>query len=316
MIYIIIVVDDTLITSSDLSKTIEVEKAILSRFPGSSGNAEWYCGMKLSWQLDGSVRITQESHIDKVILQCEKFGHEDKFLPAPTNAKWTSVGEPLDVDVHPYASIVGALLFIACNSRPDISSTVNKLTKYMSDPKQNHWNMLMYLVGYLRRTKSMGLHLGNSDLITSYCDADHATDLDKRRSHTGWCFILYGGAVSWQSKCQQTVATSTTEAEYQAASGAAREALWLRQLYIDLNIPASPMVINCDSLGAISSLNRFQVSQRTKHIDVIHHFVRERAQLKQIKFDFVKTNENIADVLTKPVVEKKHFWCCNAMGMW
>ena len=162
----------------------------------------------------------------------------------------------------------------------------------------------------------MGLHLGKSDEIAAYCDADFASCLDTRRSHTGWVFILYGGAVCWQSKCQSTVAASTVEAEYQSASAAAREALWLRHLFADLDIPHTPMIINCDSQGALAALNNAQISQRTKHIDVIHYFVRERCHLGQLKFQFVEGKKNPADMLTKAVEKPKHLWCCEQLGLW
>jgi hypothetical protein len=170
-------------------------------------------------------------------------------------------------------------------------------------------------LGYLKHTKHMGLHLGGSDVCTAYCDADFATDVDKRRSHTGWCFILYGGCISWQSKCQPTVAVSTTEAEYMAASSAAREALWLRQLLHDFDIPCTPLVIRCDSQGALASLTNPQITQRTKHIDVMHHFVRERCHMGQLDFDFIPGTLNVADVLTKPLVKGDHDRFAKQMGM-
>jgi hypothetical protein len=315
-VYIVIVVDDTLICSSDVRKTVEVEKEILKRFPGKSGMAEWYCGMKLDWQKDGSVRVTQEAHVDQLLAKHQLQQLPVRGLPMGHGCKLSSQGTDLNTDHFPYASIVGSLLYIACNTRPDIASTVNKLTKYMTEPKQEHWDMLMDLLGYLKCTKSMGLHLGRSDVCSAYCDADYASDVDKRRSHTGWCFLLFGGVISWQSKCQPTVAASTTEAEYQAAAAAAREALWLRQLFADLGLPCTPLVIRCDNQGALSSLDNPQVTQRTKHIDVIHHFVRERCQLGHLKFEFVPSNENVADVLTKPVHKPKHSWCCKQMGLW
>jgi hypothetical protein len=315
-VWIAIVVDDTLLTSEDVKITVEVEREILKRFPGKSGEAEWYCGMKLDWQTDGTVRVTQTAHIEQLLARHHLQGIPERSLPMATGVKLTGVGEPLNTREKPFASIVGALLYIACNTRPDIASTVNKLTKYMSKPTTEHWKILIDLLGYLKGTSKMGLHLGRSDTTIGYCDSDFASCLDSRRSHTGWVFQLFGGPICWQSKCQTTVATSTVEAEYQAASAAAREALWLRQLLADFKVPQSPMVILCDSQGALGAMMNSQVSQRVKHIDVIHHFVRERCQLGQLKFQFVEGKQNVADVLTKPVPKDKHTWCCQWMGMW
>jgi hypothetical protein len=185
----------------------------------------------------------------------------------------------------------------------------------MSCPTVDHWDMAIYLCGYLRSTMNHGLHLGHSEICEAYCDADYASDIDQRRSHTGFCFILYGGAISWQSKCQPTVAVSTTESEYQAASMAAREALWLRQILPVFEIPCTPLVIKCDSQGALKSLRNPQITQRTKHIDVIHHFVRERCQRGEIDFEFVPGKKNVADMLTKPLPKEKHVWCCDRIGV-
>ena len=310
-----LVVDDTLITGPDDDASEATCQNILKRFPGKYGPAEWYCGMKLNWQPDGSVILTQRGHIEKLL---EEHGLQDvpfRTLPLATGAKFTKEGEPLDTSKYQYSSLIGALLYISVNTRPDISATVNKLAKFMAYPTVDHWKMAVNLCGYLRYTSRHGLHLGHSDVCEAYCDADFASDLDSRRSHTGFCFILYGGAISWQSKCQPTVAVSTTEAEYQAASMAAREALWLRQILPSLKVPCTPMTIKCDSMGALKSLRNPQITQRTKHIDVMHHFVRERREKGEIDFVYVPGKENVADMLTKPLPKDKHNWCCQHIGV-
>jgi hypothetical protein len=124
-----------------------------------------------------------------------------------------------------------------------------------------------------------------------------------------------GGAISWQSKCQPTVAASTTEAEYMAASSSTREALWLGRLLPVFGIDCKPLEIFCDSKGALASLNNAQVSQRTKHIDIMHHFVRERRALGDVNLTFVPGKDNVADVLTKPLTPEPHVKHCDSMGL-
>lgn len=136
-----------------------------------------------------------------------------------------------------------------------------------------------------------------------------------RKSTTGYAFMLGRGAVSWSSKRQPTVAVSTTEAEYMSAAHATKEALWLQLLLSELGSPAQTIVIRCDNQGAIKLLKNPVISQRSKHIDVIYHFVREHVESQDVLFEYVSTQDMVADVLTKPVPKAKHELCCNELGM-
>ena len=150
--------------------------------------------------------------------------------------------------------------------------------------------------------------------LSGYCNADFAGDIDTRRSTTGYVFKLAGGAISWSSRLQPTVAASTTEAEYMAASNATKEGLWLRKLLTDLGKPLKPIVIQSDNQAAISLIKNPITSMRSKHIDVIHHFARERVVRGEVVF-YVNTADNVADMLTKPLLELKFLACCKGMGM-
>ena len=176
----------------------------------------------------------------------------------------------------------------------------------------------MGVVRYLSSTSSKGIIFScNNGMceLSGYCDADFAGDIDTRRSTTGYVFKLAGGAISWSSRLQPTVAASTTEAEYMAASNATKEGLWLRKLLTDLGKPVKPIVIQSDNQAAISLLKNPITSMRSKHIDVIHHFARERVVRGEVVFSYVNTADNVADMLTKPLLELKFLACCKGMGM-
>ena len=151
--------------------------------------------------------------------------------------------------------------------------------------------------------------------MLGYCDADYAGDLDTRRSTTGYVFTLNGGAVSWSSRRQPTVAVSTTEAEYMAAAYAVKEALWVRKLMTDLQLSTGTVTIKADNQSAIKLLKNPVTSVRSKHIDVIYNFARERVARKEVKFEYIRTDHMIADMLTKPVSKAKHEYCCTNMGV-
>jgi hypothetical protein len=151
--------------------------------------------------------------------------------------------------------------------------------------------------------------------LAGYCDADYAADAASRRSTTGYVFVLHGGAISWQSKRQPTIAASTTEAEYQAAAAAVREALWMRQLLSSLGFSIGAVLIWCDNKSTIALLQNPVVSGRSKHIDVMHHMARERVLRGEVAFQYISTAKQLADVMTKPLPTAAHKSCCSTMGM-
>ena len=216
-----------------------------------------------------------------------------------------------------YAELVGSLMYLSTCTRPDLSQAVGALARYMSAPTSQHWQAAKGVLRYLKGTSDLGITFGgpNKDLI-GYCDSDFAGDKDSRRSTTGFVFTFNNGAISWSSKLQATVAASTTEAEYMAAASATKEALWLRELMSTFNINMnSPVEIFCDNQAALSLIKNPIMSQRSKHIDVIYHFTRERVTRKEVQFAYCPTSSMIADCLTKAVPEQKLTTCLHGMGL-
>ena len=150
-----------------------------------------------------------------------------------------------------------------------------------------------------------------------YCDADFATDKETRKSRTGYLFLLNGSLISWQSKLQPTVSTSTTEAEYQSASSAVKEALWLKNLISDLTGGRlnKQIVTYCDNQGCIKILDNNHSMQKTKHIDVAHHFVRERVMFGDIAFRYCESAEMLADYLAKNSNQQTLWKCITRLGV-
>jgi hypothetical protein len=156
---------------------------------------------------------------------------------------------------------------------------------------------------------------GSSETLVGYCNTDYAGDLDSKRSTTGYVFLMFGGAVSWSSRLQPTVFVSTVEAEYLSARQAVKEALWFRKLGADLGLNLGHVQIYCDNQGAIQSLKHPIASQRSKHIDVIHHFARERVACKEVNIIFCRTEDMKADILTKALAPGKFKECRKEIGI-
>ena len=158
------------------------------------------------------------------------------------------------------------------------------------------------ILRYLRGTVNYGLQfLGeNGAELYGYSDSDWAGDLDTRRSTSGYVFRIGDATINWCSKRQQTVARSTTEAEYVALSAAAQECIWLRRLLSDVGYGSSaPTTIYEDNTGAIDLTKNPKFHNRTKHIDISHHFTRERVASNELLVTHCATEEMVADALTK-----------------
>ena len=320
-VYLLVYVDDILIVAKDLSMVAWAKNKIMGAFKARDLNeAQLYLGMTI--QRDRQARTLKLGQERMVVQLLAKYGMSDaksQTVPLNTAIKLSrDEGSPLDQAQYPYSQLVGSLLHLSNCTRPDIAHSVGVLAKYMSKPTTVHWGAALGVLRYLAGTTDHGVCFGGHKVdceLAGYCDADYAGDLDTRRSTTGYVFVLNGGAISWSSRRQQTVAASTAEAEYMAAAAATKEALWLRKLLADLHFSVNTIVIRADNQGALQLLKNPITSMRSKHIDVLYHFARERVERKEVVFEYVKTELNIADVLTKALPKGKHAFCSDGMGV-
>ena len=321
--YLHVYVDDILIVSKVLELVQWAKDCIKDAFDARDlGEAKLYLGMTIVRDRQARTLKLGQERLTAQLLETYRMT-DAKPASVPLTAGSTLVkdeGKVLDQAKYPFCQVVGSLMHLANCTRPDIAFAVGSLAKYMQQPTTAHWNAAMGVLKYLGSTKNHGVCFGgNRDEreFVGYCDADYAGDLDTRRSTTAYVFIYNGGAVSWSSRRQQTVAVSTTEAEYMAASAAIKEALWLKKLLGDLHIVDvnNTITILSDNQGAIKLLHNPITSMRSKHIDVIYHFARERIARKEVAIEYVRTEHMLADVLTKALPKVKHALCCAGMGV-
>ena len=207
------------------------------------------------------------------------------------------------VQVADYASVVGALQYAACSTRPDIAHAVNTLGAFLQQPKLRHVEATKKVLRYLNGTRKLGLTYSPDSHggLTAFTDADWASDPSDRRSITGYVAKLGGAAISWCSRKQQTVSLSSMESEYIASAETAKEIAWLRRLTQDLNIgPKGAVPVYMDSQSALAvAMGARGTAERRKHIDVKHHFIKEQVAIGNIKLEWVTTDQNQADLFTK-----------------
>jgi len=318
---LLVYVDDLLVASGNVKVLRAVKSALMGTFDTRDlGAATLFLGMELVRDRSArAITINQRRMTTELV---NKYGLGDGKIKATPISLGTRLirgddDEVLDTAAFPYSELVGSLLYLSVCTRPDIAEAVGKLARYMAKPTAAHWGAAKGVLRYLAGTAGMGITFkGGEAPLVGYCDSDYAGDIDSRRSTTGYVFIMHGGAVSWNSKLQATVAVSTTEAEYMAAAGAVKEALWLRKLMGDFGIPIKTVKIYGDNQGAIKLLKHPIASARSKHIDVIYHFARERVARGEVTFEYISTERMVADGMTKALPENKFVFCREGMGVW
>ena len=297
-----------------------VAQQIRLRLKTEDRPGNFFLGMEVTRDLEFStITLSQRKYTAEIL---DRFGLTDCrpfTTPAEERLKLNKTdGEPLDDDGSArYREMVGCMMYLAACTRPDIAQSTYALGRYMAAPTTVHMKAAEHLMRYIAGTRDMGIRFGAGQRgIVTYSDSDWAGDLETRRSTTGYVILVDGAAVAWNSKLQPTVATSTVEAEYMASASAARELIWLRQILTDFGLrPDGPLLILGDNQGSISTAHNPMVTSRTKHIDVQHHFIRDRVRRKEINFSYVPTAMQVADVLTKAVGAAKVESCRKMMGL-
>jgi hypothetical protein len=311
-------VDDILIVTNNTATRDSIKTNLMKAFAARDlGPSTFFLGMDITRDRAArTIKLGQNRHIADLLTKFNMSEAKIVGTPSSTSIRLTKEGEPLDTAAFPYSTLVGSLMYLSICTRPDIAQAVGALARYMAKPTTVHWTAAKTVLRYLAGTANVGITFGGGtpDLL-AYCDADYAGDIDTRRSTTAYVFILNGGAITWSSRLQPTVAASTTESEYMAAAAAIKESLWLRKLLKSLGEDPDPLTIRADSQSAIKLLKNPIVSNRSKHIDIAHHFARERVARNEVTFEYISTDAMVADALTKPVPLSKFIFCREAMGL-
>jgi hypothetical protein len=326
--FLILYVDDILLIGNDVEMLQETKESLERSFSMKDlGEAAYILGIRIYRDRPRRlIGLSQSTYLDKVLKKFNMESSKKGFLPMSHGVKLSKTQCPQTTDERsrmsaiPYASAIGSTMYAMTCTRPDISYAQSVTSRYQADPGESHWAAVKTLLKYLRRTKDMFLVYGGEDElgVKGYTDASYLTDSDDSRSQSGYVFVMNGGAVSWKSSKQDTVSASTTEAEYIAASEAAKEAVWIRNFLMDLGVvqgASNPLDVYCDNNGAIAQAKEPRQHQKNKHILMRFHLIREIVERGDIKLCKVHTDANVADPLTKPLPQPKHEAHMRAMGI-
>ncbi|GKD76672.1 zinc finger, CCHC-type containing protein [Tanacetum coccineum] len=301
-VIICLYVDDMLIFGTDQNQVDETKKFLSSRFSMKDmGEADVILSIKIKRENKGIV-ITQCHYIKKIL---KKFNRKDcspvNTLMDPVEKLKPNTGKP--VDQLEYSRAIGCLMYAMTSTRPDIAYAVGRLSRFTSNPSRQHWKAIIMVFKYLRGTKDYGLsYVGYPSVLEGYSDASWINHVEDSSFTNGRVFLLGGGAISWASKKQTCITSSTMKYEFVALAAAGKEAEWLRNLIYDIPIwpkPIAPISIRCDSAPTMARAYSPIYNGKFRHLGVRHSMVRELIRNGVISVEFVRTQYNLADHLTK-----------------
>ncbi|KAK8523044.1 hypothetical protein V6N12_073755 [Hibiscus sabdariffa] len=317
--FLILYVDDILIIGNDVPTLQSIKTWLSSCFSMKDlGEAAYILGVKI--YRDRSRRLlglSQSTYIDKVLKRFSMEESKRGFLPM---RHCISLSKEMFPSTPQERERMSQIPYAMICTRPDLSYALSMTSRYQANPGEGHWKAVKNILKYLRRTKDVFLVCGGEEelSIKGYTDASFQTDKDDSRSQSGFVFCLNGGAVSWKSSKQDTVADSTTEAEYIAASEAAKEVVWIKKFISELGVvPSISDVVGlyCDNNVAIAQAKEPRSHQRSKHILRRFHLIREIIDRGDVEICKVHTDDNIADPLTKPLAQQKHDRHTESLGI-
>jgi len=343
-VLLILYVDDLLIAYDGTDgKGHEIKRLLQAKYKMCDlGAAKRFLGIEIQRGEDGSISICQRAYIDTIL---KRFGQQDaKSAKTPLDHQVDLANtncEDKTANSKEYLSIVGSLMYAALGSRPDIAFSVSALSRYNVQPLEMHLTAARRVLRYLKTTSELRIHyrrLGQSHgdyppaksshvynphiSVVGFTDSDWAGNLTTRKSIGGCVFslgyidnnnkLVTSGLIHWQAKSQSVVALSTLEAEYIACSHATRESLWLKRIIkeaadgMSVQVSEGPVPIGCDNQGALKLIASGVVRQKSKHIDVKYHHVHVEQQRGSVRFQYVTSAANPADLLTKPLAAPRH----------
>lgn len=314
VLLVLLYVDDLAIVGSGLEVVTKFKTAIAKEFEMKDlGELEYMLGVQIKRdRANRTLEMLQTGYFDQVLARFDMGGHRPISTPmdsakgAPARVTAADGGS---VHQH-YMAAVGCIMYGALITRPDVAFVAQALGRHLQSSTDVHMTAAKDVLRYLKGTRDMGIKFSPAPdthgaiVLKGYVDSDWASDVATRRSTSAYLFTIGGGCVSWRSKLQPTVALSSAEAEYVAAAAATQEAVFLRRALADLgHVQPDPTILYEDNQGAIAMSENPVHRQRSKHIDVKHNFVREKVGSLEIKLVYVPTQDQLADMLTKPLAK-------------
>jgi hypothetical protein len=272
------------------------------------GGLQWFLGIEvIRDRTKRLIRLSQTAYIDKISKLIR--GPAKSEVPMGRNELLPYDGVTTASDLNWYQRTIGSILFAAVQTRADISFATSRLARFLNNPGPQHCQAADQVLTYLKRTRNYALQLGGADTLDIASDASFADNSLDRKSSQGLAMKLFGGLIAWRANKQDTVTTSTTEAELLSLSQAAKEALFIDRLLKELTVALEDnyLTIQCDNIQTIRLVNRDTVTLQTKlrHVDIHNHWIRQEVNNGRIRVVYTPSDKMIADGFTKALQREK-----------
>lgn len=301
-VYIILYVDDLLITGENKKSINKVKQMLSDRFRMKDlGCVKQYLGIDIDYNREEKKMILSQEHY--IVSLAEKYNIKDSkgfSTPMEINLKL----EPAEKinDRLKYRNLIGALLYVANGTRPDVAYSVNYMSRFQKSHDDTHYKYALRILKYLYHTRKLKMNYGTvyNEILNAYVDADWAADIQDRKSTSGIVISVFGNVVMWRSQKQKIVSRASTHAEYYALADCVEEVLPIKGVLGDLDVDIKDGInIYEDNTGAIGLAKNGKFSKNSKHIDISYHFVNDYEKKGLINVQKISTDDQVADMLTK-----------------
>lgn len=298
---LIVYVDDIILTGDDKEELEGLKEKLACEFEIKDlGPLRYFLGMEVARTAKG-ILVTQWKYTLDLLKDTGMIGCKPAATPVEPNSKLGLEENSAPVERGRYQRLVGRLIYLS-HTRPDIAFTVSLVSQFMHAPKEAHLVAVNRILQYLKSTPGKGLYFekGEKRNVEAFVDADWAGNIMDRKSTTGYCTKVWGNLITWRSKKQTVVARSSAEAEFRALAHAVCELMWIERVLKELQlIKNSPMQLYCDNKAAINIAHNPVHHDRTKHVEVDRHFIKEKLETGVICLVYIPTGQQTVDMLTK-----------------
>lgn len=300
---LIVYVDDIILTGNDVEEMMNLKTYLAKEFEIKDlGELKYFLGIEVARSRNG-IFISQRKYVLDLLKETGMLGCKPIDTPIDQNHRLGVSDDDALVEKGRYQRLVGRLIYLS-HTRPDLAYAVGVVSQFMHSPRESHMEAVYRILRYLKSAPGRGILFSKHDhlQVEAYTDADWAGSVTDRRSTSGYCTFVGGNLVTWRSKKQSVVARSSAEAEFRAMAHGVCELLWLKSLLKELGFDnKEPMKLYCDNKAAINIAHNPVQHDRTKHVEVDRHFIKEKLDAGVICTPFVKTGNQLADILTKGV---------------